>query len=255
MTTAPKTVLVTGATAGFGTAIARRFIDEGHRVIATGRREDRLAELQAEFGADKLLTLTLDARDRKAVEAAFTTLPAPFAEVDVLVNNAGLALGLGPAPDADLDDWDVMVDTNVKGLLYATRVLLPGMVARNRGHIVMLGSTAGEWPYPGGHVYGATKAFVHQFALNLRADLVGSNVRVTDIQPGLCGGTEFSNIRFKGDDAKAAAMYSGTQPLTADDIAEAVYWVTNLPKHVNINTVQMMPTCQANGPLAVKREG
>lgn len=255
MTTAPKTVLVTGATAGFGTAIARRFIDEGHRVIATGRREDRLAELQAEFGADKLLTLTLDARDRKAVEAAFTTLPAPFAEVDVLVNNAGLALGLGPAPDADLDDWDVMVDTNVKGLLYATRLLLPGMVARNRGHIVMLGSTAGEWPYPGGHVYGATKAFVHQFALNLRADLVGSNVRVTDIQPGLCGGTEFSNIRFKGDDAKAAAMYSGTQPLTADDIAEAVYWVTNLPKHVNINTVQMMPTCQANGPLAVKREG
>ncbi len=255
MTTAPKTVLVTGATAGFGTAIARRFIDEGHRVIATGRREDRLAELQAEFGADKLLTLTLDARDRKAVEAAFTTLPAPFAEVDVLVNNAGLALGLGPAPDADLDDWDVMVDTNVKGLLYATRLLLPGMVARNRGHIVMLGSTAGEWPYPGGHVYGATKAFVHQFALNLRADLVGSNVRVTDIQPGLCGGTEFSNIRFKGDDAKAAAMYTGTQPLTADDIAEAVYWVTNLPQHVNINTVQMMPTCQANGPLAVKREG
>lgn len=255
MTTAPKTVLVTGATAGFGTAIARRFIDEGHRVIATGRREDRLAELQAEFGAGKLLTLTLDARDRKAVEAAFTTLPAPFAEVDVLVNNAGLALGLGPAPDADLDDWDVMVDTNVKGLLYATRLLLPGMVARNRGHIVMLGSTAGEWPYPGGHVYGATKAFVHQFALNLRADLVGSNVRVTDIQPGLCGGTEFSNIRFKGDAAKAAAMYTGTQPLTADDIAEAVYWVTNLPKHVNINTVQMMPTCQANGPLAVKREG
>lgn len=255
MTTAPKTVLVTGATAGFGTAIARRFIDEGHRVIATGRREDRLAALQAEFGADRLLTLTVDARDRKAVEAAFTALPAPFAEVDVLVNNAGLALGLGPAPDADLDDWEVMVDTNVKGLLYATRLLLPGMVARNRGHIVMLGSTAAEWPYPGGHVYGATKAFVHQFALNLRADLVGSNVRVTDVQPGLCGGTEFSNIRFKGDDAKAAAMYAGTQPLTAEDIAEAVYWVTNLPKHVNINTVQMMPTCQANGPLAVKRQG
>ncbi len=255
MTTAPKTVLVTGATAGFGTAIARRFIDEGHRVIATGRREDRLAALQADFGTDKLLTLTLDARDRKAVEAAFTALPAPFDEVDVLVNNAGLALGLGPAPDADLDDWEVMVDTNVKGLLYATRLLLPGMVARNRGHIVMLGSTAAEWPYPGGHVYGATKAFVHQFALNLRADLVGSNDRVTDIHPGLCGGTEFSNIRFKGDDAKAAAMYAGTQPLTAEDIAEAVYWVTNLPKHVNINTVQMMPTCQANGPLAVKREG
>ncbi len=255
MTTAPKTILVTGATAGFGTAITRRFIDEGHRVIATGRRADRLAALQAEFGADRLLTLALDARDRQATEAAFATLPAPFHEVDVLVNNAGLALGLGPAPEADLDDWETMVDTNVKGLLYATRVLLPGMVARNRGHIVMLGSTAAEWPYPGGHVYGATKAFVHQFALNLRADLVGSNIRVTDIQPGLCGGTEFSNIRFKGDDAKAAAMYAGTQPLTADDIAEAVYWVTNLPQHVNINSVQMMPTCQANGPLAVKREG
>lgn len=255
MTTAPKTILVTGATAGFGTAIAQRFLAEGHRVIATGRRADRLAALQAGGGADRLLTLALDARDRKATEAAFATLPAPFHEVDVLVNNAGLALGLGPAPEADLDDWETMVDTNVKGLLYATRLLLPGMVARNRGHIVMLGSTAAEWPYPGGHVYGATKAFVHQFALNLRADLVGSNVRVTDIQPGLCGGTEFSNIRFKGDDAKAAAMYAGTQPLTAEDIAEAVYWVTNLPKHVNINTVQMMPTCQANGPLAVKREG
>lgn len=251
----PKTVLVTGATAGFGAAIARRFINEGHRVIATGRREERLQELQAEYGADKLHTLTLDARDRKATEAAFAALPAPFAEVDILVNNAGLALGLGPAPEADLDDWEVMVDTNVKGMMVATRLLLPGMLARGRGHIVMLGSTAAEFPYPGGHVYGATKAFVHQFALNLRADLVGTNVRVTDIQPGLCGGTEFSNIRFKGDDAKAAAMYAGTQPLLSDDIAEAIYWATALPAHVNINSIQMMPTCQAPGPLAVKRQG
>ena len=252
---AAKTVLVTGATAGFGAAIARRFITEGHKVIATGRREDRLQELQAEFGADKLLPLVLDARDRNATEAAFAALPAPFAEVDVLVNNAGLALGLGPAPEADLDDWEVMVDTNVKGMMVATRLLLPGMLARGRGHIVMLGSTAAEFPYPGGHVYGATKAFVHQFALNLRADLVGTNVRVTDIQPGLCGGTEFSNIRFKGDDAKAAAMYAGTQPLLAEDIAEAIYWATALPAHVNINSIQMMPTCQAPGPLAVKRQG
>lgn len=252
---AAKTVLVTGATAGFGAAIARRFITEGHKVIATGRREDRLQELQAEFGADKLLPLVLDARDRKATEATFAALPAPFAEVDILVNNAGLALGLGPAPEADLDDWEVMVDTNVKGMMFATRLLLPGMLARGRGHIVMLGSTAAEFPYPGGHVYGATKAFVHQFALNLRADLVGTNVRVTDIQPGLCGGTEFSNIRFKGDDAKAAAMYAGTQPLLAEDIAEAIYWATALPAHVNINSIQMMPTCQAPGPLAVKRQG
>ena len=252
---AAKTVLVTGATAGFGAAIARRFITEGHKVIATGRREDRLQELQAEFGADKLLPLVLDARDRKATEAAFSALLAPFAEVDILVNNAGLALGLGPAPEADLGDWEVMVDTNVKGMMFATRLLLPGMLARGRGHIVMLGSTAAEFPYPGGHVYGATKAFVHQFALNLRADLVGTNVRVTDIQPGLCGGTEFSNIRFKGDDAKAAAMYAGTQPLLSDDIAEAIYWATALPAHVNINSIQMMPTCQAPGPLAVKRQG
>lgn len=253
MSKAPHTVLVTGATAGFGAEIARRFIQEGHRVIGTGRRAERLAEMTKDFGADTFLGLTMDVRDRKNVEAAITGLPAAWAEVSVLVNNAGLALGLDPAWSASLDDWEEMVDTNVKGVLYLTRSLLPGMRERDRGHIINLGSTAAEFPYPGGHVYGASKAFVHQFSLNLRADLVGTNVRVTDIQPGLCGGTEFSSVRFKGDEEKAAGVYAGTVPLTAEDIAEAIFWAATLPKHVNINSIQMMPTCQANGPLAIKR--
>ncbi|MFD2262553.1 SDR family oxidoreductase [Lacibacterium aquatile] len=245
-------VLVTGATAGFGAEIARRFIAEGHKVIGTGRRKERLAEMTKEFG-DRFLGVEMDVRDRKSVEGAIAALPADWQAVTVLVNNAGLALGLDPAWSASLDDWEEMVDTNVKGVLYLTRALLPGMKDRDRGHIVNLGSTAAEFPYPGGHVYGATKAFVHQFSLNLRADLVGTNVRVTDIQPGLCGGTEFSNIRFKGDDEKAASVYAGTVPLTAEDIAEAIYWAATLPKHVNINSIQMMPTCQANGPFTIKR--
>jgi 3-hydroxy acid dehydrogenase/malonic semialdehyde reductase len=245
-------VFVTGATTGFGEATARRFARDGARVIAAGRRVERLAELQREFG-DRIHPLSLDVRDRAAVLRAVDSLPAEFAAVDVLVNNAGLAVGLEPAQEAHLDDWDVMVDTNVKGLMYMTRALLTGMVARDRGHIVNLGSTAAEFPYPGGNVYGATKAFVYQFSLNLRADLLGTKVRVTDIEPGLCGGTEFSNVRFRGDAAKAEAVYAGTVPLNADDIADAIHWVTTRPAHVNINTVQMMPVIQAPGPLAVKR--
>lgn len=247
-------ILVTGASAGFGTAIARRFIAEGHRVVATARRLDRLDALRAELG-ESLLPVQLDVRDRAAVEAVIAGLPAAFAEIDVLVNNAGLALGLEPAQAASLDDWEQMVDTNCKGLMYCTHAVLPGMVARRRGHIVNLGSTAGEWPYPGGNTYGATKAFVRQFSMNLRADLVGTGVRATDIEPGLCGGTEFSNVRFKGDDAKAESMYANTQPLTADDIAETVHWVVSRPAHVNINIVQLMPQSQAFGPLVVKRDG
>jgi len=245
-------IFVTGATAGFGSAIARRFVAEGHRVVIAGRRADRLDALQAELG-DAALPLTLDVRDRAAVEAAVASLPADFAEIDVLVNNAGLALGLEPAQAADLDDWETMVDTNVKGLMAMTHALLPGMVARGRGHVINLGSTAGEWPYPGGNVYGATKAFVRQFTLNLRADLVGTGVRATDIEPGLCGGTEFSTTRFKGDQAKADAMYANTQSLTAEDIADAVCWVASRPAHVNINILQLMPQTQAFGPLAIKR--
>lgn len=246
-------VFVTGASAGFGSAIARRFVAEGHRVVASARRLDRLDALRAELG-DALLPVQLDVRDRAAVEAVVAALPPAFADIDVLVNNAGLALGLDPAQSASLDDWERMVDTNCKGLMYCTRALLPGMVARRRGHIVNIGSTAGEWPYPGGNAYGATKAFVRQFTMNLRADLVGTGVRATDIEPGLCGGTEFSNVRFKGDEAKVEATYANANPLTAEDIAETVHWVVSRPAHVNINIVQLMPQSQAFGPLAVKRD-
>ncbi len=247
------TVFVTGATAGFGAATARRFAGNGARVIVAGRRVDRLEPLRAEFG-ELVHPLALDVRDRAAVAAVVGALPAEFAQIDVLVNNAGLAAGLEPAQNADLDDWDAMVDTNVKGLMYVTRAILPGMVARNRGHVINLGSTAGEFPYPGGNVYGATKAFVYQFSLNLRADLLGTAVRVTDVEPGLAGGTEFSTIRFHGDESKAASVYAGTTPLSAEDVAETIVWVASRPAHVNVNSIQLMPVCQAFGPLAVKRD-
>ena len=246
------TILVTGATAGFGDAIARRLVRDGHRVIATGRRADRLSALQSDLG-DALMPFVLDVTDTTAVAALPASLPADWREVDVLVNNAGLALGLEPAHKADPAQWDQMIATNVTGLIHMTRALLPGMVERDRGHVVNLGSIAGSYPYPGGHVYGGTKAFVKQFSLNLKADLLGTFVRVTDIEPGLCGGTEFSSVRFSGDEGRAAAVYEGTQPLTAQDIAESVAWVIALPKHVNVNRIEMMPTCQAPGALSVKR--
>ncbi len=239
---------MTGATAGFGEAIARRLVRDGFSVVITGRRAEKLHALAAELGS-AARPHALDVTDAAAVAA----LPGTVGDIDVLVNNAGLALGLGPAAEADLADWDRMVATNVIGLMHVTRALLPGMVARNHGHVVNLGSIAGSYPYPGGHVYGASKAFVKQFTLNLKADLIGTNVRATDIEPGLCGGTEFSQVRFGGDEAKAAAVYQGTTPLTAEDIAEAVSWVVHLPAHVNINRIEMMPTCQAPQAPAVKR--
>jgi 3-hydroxy acid dehydrogenase/malonic semialdehyde reductase len=246
------TALVTGATAGFGAAIAARLVADGFRVVAIGRRQERLDTLIEELGSEAR-AVRLDVTDTAAVAALPDSLPEGFREIDVLVNNAGLALGLSPAFRAELEDWDQMVATNITGLIHMTHALLPGMVSRNRGHVVNLGSVAGTYPYPGGHVYGGTKAFVRQFTLNLKADLVGTNVRVTDIEPGLCGGTEFSEVRFGGDRAKADEVYRGTTPLTAEDIAEAVAWVVQLPQHVNINRVEMMPTCQATAPFAIKR--
>ena len=248
-----RVALVTGASAGFGAAITRRLVRDGWSVVATGRRQARLDSLAAELG-EAVLPFALDVTDAEAVAALPGALPAPWREVEALVNNAGLALGLDPAQDAKLSDWDRMVAVDVVGVMHVTRALLPGMVARNRGHIVSLGSIAGTYPYPGGHVYGASKAFVAQFMLNLKADLVGRQVRTTTIEPGLCGGTEFSAVRFDGDQARADAVYKGTTPLTAEDIAETVAWVLGLPDHVNINRVEMMPTCQASGPLTVKRE-
>jgi 3-hydroxy acid dehydrogenase/malonic semialdehyde reductase len=247
-----QTVLVTGATAGFGEAIARRMVAEGYRVIATGRRLDRLEALKADLG-DALLPFQLDVSDTTAVAALPGSLPEGWREVDILVNNAGLALGLSPAYQADLAEWDTMVATNVTGLIHVTHALLPAMVARNRGLVINLGSIAGDYPYPGGHVYGATKAFVLQFSLNLKSDLVGTNVRVSNIEPGLCGGTEFSQVRFHGDRDKAAKVYEGTQPLTSENIAETVAWIAGLPPHMNVNRIELMPTCQAIGPFNIKR--
>jgi 3-hydroxy acid dehydrogenase/malonic semialdehyde reductase len=245
-------VFVTGASAGFGTEIARRFLKDGATVIGTGRRKDRLSKLKEELGAS-FYPLSFDVGKRSEVEAAISSLPAELASVDVLVNNAGGAVGLDPAQAAHLEDWDAMVDSNVKGVMYCTRLLLPGMVERKRGHIINIGSTAGEWPYPGGNVYCGVKAFVRQFSLSIRADLLGSGVRVTDVEPGLAAGTEFSQVRFKGDEQKAANVYKGAEPLTPEDIAETVHWVATRPAHVNVNIVQIMPTGQAFGPLPVHR--
>jgi 3-hydroxy acid dehydrogenase/malonic semialdehyde reductase len=247
-----KTILVTGATAGFGATFARRFVKDGHRVIATGRRVERLEALAKELGPN-LLPRKLDMTDTAAVDSFPASLPEDWRQIDVLVNNAGLALGLSPAWDSDLADWDQMIATNVTGLIHLTRAVLPQMVARNDGLIINLGSVAGDYPYPGGHVYGATKAFVLQFSLNLRADLAGLNVRVTNIEPGMVTGSEFSQVRFNGDEAKAEAVYAGTQSLTPEDIAETVAWLVSLPPHVNINRIELMPTCQSAGPFNVKR--
>jgi 3-hydroxy acid dehydrogenase / malonic semialdehyde reductase len=247
------TILVTGATAGFGAAMARRFVGDGHRVIAAARRADRLQALRAELG-EAVLPFPLDVTDAAAVAALPGSLPTGWQTVDVLVNNAGLALGMDPAQKAKVADWETMVAVNVSGVIRMTNALLPGMVERNRGHVINLSSTAATYPYPGGHVYGASKAFVTQFSLNLRADLVGTNVRVTDLEPGLVGGTEFSVTRFGGDADRAASVYAGTTPLTAEDIAEAAAWVVGLPAHMNINRMEIMPTCQAPGPLQIKRQ-
>jgi 3-hydroxy acid dehydrogenase/malonic semialdehyde reductase len=244
-------VFITGASSGIGAAVARRFAASGARLVLAARRLDRLTALSTELGAAAHL-IQLDVRDRAESLRAVESLPAAFAEVTVLVNNAGGAHGLEPAQEANLDDWETMVDTNIKGVLYLTRALLPGMVQRDRGHIINIGSVAGSYPYPGGNVYGGTKAFVEQFSLNLRADLAGRRVRVTNIEPGMTE-TEFSLVRFKGDEDKAKAVYRGVPALSADDVAEAVLWCASQPEHVNVNRLEMMSVMQSFAGFAVKR--
>ncbi|MBD8654396.1 SDR family NAD(P)-dependent oxidoreductase [Oxalobacteraceae sp. CFBP 13730] len=245
-------VLITGASAGFGAEMARTFVSNGHRVILAARRTDRIADLAAELG-NAALPVTLDVTSRASIEAALAGLPADWKGIDVLINNAGLALNTVPAHEVPLDDWDTMIATNCKGLVTMTRLVLPDMVARGSGLVINIGSTAGHYPYPGGNVYGATKAFVEQFTLNLRADLVGTGVRATNLAPGLSGGTEFSKVRFKGDDSAAAKVYEGTTPLSAKDIADTAYWIATLPPHVNVNSIELMPTCQGFSPFTIKR--
>jgi 3-hydroxy acid dehydrogenase / malonic semialdehyde reductase len=249
-----NTVMITGATSGFGKACAEIFAGHGWRLILCGRRKERLDALAADLTGIPVHIAAFDVRDNRLVNQKIAELPGEFREIDVLVNSAGLALGMNPAQSADLADWETMVDTNIKGLMYVTRAVLPGMVERGRGHIVNLGSVAGNWPYPGGNTYGGTKAFVRQFSLNLRADLHGTGVRVTNIEPGLAE-TEFSIVRFHGDKSKADSVYAGMVPLSALDIAETIYWAISRPAHVNINTLEIMPVAQSWGPFPIYREG
>ena len=245
-------VLVTGASSGFGEAMARVFVAHGHKVIAAARRAERLQHLREELGA-ALLPLVLDVTDKDSIAAGLAQLPAEWQAIDVLINNAGLALGTEPAQQASIDEWETMIDTNAKGLVRMTHAILPGMVARASGVIINVGSIAGNTPYPGGNVYGASKAFVEQFTRNLRADLVGTGVRATDLAPGFCGETEFWQVRLRGDSEAAAKVHTGTVPLSARDIAETAYWIATLPSHINVNLLELMPTCQGYSALTIKR--
>lgn len=248
-----RTVFITGASSGFGAACARRFATDDNTLVLLARREERLETLKRELeGSCRIHTIAADVRETRDVEQQIDSLPAESRAVDILINNAGLALGLEPAHRSRLEDWEAMIETNITALVRMTRLILPGMVERNRGHVVNIGSTAGNWPYPGGNVYGATKAFVQHFSRELRADLLGAAVRVSNIEPGLAE-TEFSQVRFGQDREKAAAVYQGTRPLSAEDIADIIHWVCHMPPHVNINALEVMPVCQAWGPLAIHR--
>ncbi|MDO4441947.1 MAG: SDR family NAD(P)-dependent oxidoreductase [Moraxella sp.] len=246
-------ILITGVTAGFGKQIAIDCIKAGHTVIGTGRRVDKLTELQNELG-ERFVPLAFDISDLDAAKAALDKLgKTTLQNIDVLINNAGLALGLESADKADINDWQTMINTNTLGLVNMTHSILPYMVAKNDGLIINISSTAGNYPYFGANVYGATKAFVTQFSLNLRADLLGKKVRVTNIEPGLCGGTEFSNVRFHGDDERAAQVYENIEFIRPQDISNMVSWLINQPKHININRLEVMPVAQTfNGLTVVK---
>ncbi|MFY1026762.1 SDR family oxidoreductase [Actinobacillus seminis] len=246
-------ILVTGASSGFGKATCIALVKVGYRVIGVARRADKLTQLQQQLG-ENFYPLVMDISVPNQIDQALSQLPENWQQIDLLVNNAGLALGLEPAHKAKFADWKAMIDANIIGLTYLTHKLLPAMVERNQGHIINLGSIAGTYPYPGGNVYGATKAYVEQFSLNLRADLAGTKVRVTNIEPGLCGGTEFSNVRFKGDDPKAATVYQGVEYIQPEDIANTILWIYQQPAHVNINRIEIMPVAQSFSPLQVTRE-
>lgn len=247
-----KIVLITGATSGFGEATAEKFAKAGYKVIITGRRKERLDAFKARFPECDILSLNFDVQNKEEVFSAIASLPEAYKNIDILVNNAGLALGLERANETHLEDWETMIDTNIKGLLYVTKAVLPIMVERKTGYIFNLGSIAGNWPYEGGNVYGATKAFVRQFSLNLRTDLRGTNIRVTNIEPGFAE-TEFSEVRFKGDKAQAKKIYENTKALDKEDIAHTIFSLAELPQHVNINTIEIMPTMQTCAGLFLER--
>lgn len=246
-------ILITGASAGFGEAMCRAFTAAGFNVVGAARRMEKLQALAEELGGS-FYPLQMDVADTSSVPAALQSLPEGFREIDCLINNAGLALGLDSADKADFADWQAMIQTNIVGLTFLTRQILPQMVERKSGYIINIGSIAGNYPYPGGNVYGATKAFVRQFSLNLRADLAGTGIRVTDIEPGLCGGTEFSNVRFKGDDERAAGVYENIRFIRPEDIADTALWLYRRPAHMNVNTIEIMPVAQSFGALPVIRE-
>jgi 3-hydroxy acid dehydrogenase/malonic semialdehyde reductase len=246
-------VLITGASAGFGKALAERLVANGHRVIGCARRLDKLNALADTLG-EAFLPVVMDVSDTTSIPQIIANLPNHFKQIDVLVNNAGLALGTEPAHSASLDDWMHMTDTNIKGLMALTHAVLPAMVARNSGYIINVGSIAGSWPYFGGNVYGATKAFVKQFSLNLRADLIGTQVRVTNLEPGNVAGTEFSNVRYHGDDDKAAQVYDGFKTMTGDDIGDILLWLIESPAHINVNRLEVMPVAQTYNGLTIAKQ-
>ena len=250
-----KCVLITGATSGIGLACARKFAARGYRLIITGRRADRLQTVAAELKkkhAVKVLPLHFDVRDKEAVRQHLGSLPQAWTAIDVLVNNAGLAVGLNPLQEGEIDDWERMIDTNVKGLLYVTRMVMPGMTKRKKGHIINIGSIAGKEVYPNGNVYCATKHAVDALTKAMRIDAVKYGIKVTQVAPGAVE-TEFSVVRFKGDKEKADAVYNGFEPLHPEDIAEVVYFATTLPPHANINDMVVMPTAQASATIFNKK--
>lgn len=249
-----KIAVVTGASAGFGEAICKKLVASHLKVIGIARREEKLVTLQNELGKDYFYPISVDITNHLELEKALNELPEDWKSIDILINNAGLALGLDKAQEADFSNWTTMINTNVTALTFLTHLLLPKMVQKNSGFIINLGSTAGTIPYPGGNVYGATKAFVKQFSLNLRADLAGTKIRVTNIEPGLCEGTEFSYVRFNNDEKRVSQLYDGAHAITAEDIANTVDWLIQQPEHLNFNRIEMMPVSQSYGPQPVFRD-